>query len=199
VADDQQVVVDRTQAAVELLTLPPLADPQVQEIFQTHRGNALVTADYQVRPIDPRLGLDGCEFAGCLPAEARWILVRGALVESFVLNLLRSGPVSELTLVVEHVANVFLSAHSAQWYRDRGILIEPVRAVPLHAIVVNPTAPGSHELDSAELRRSLAQVIATVPIIDIRDPAYAGAGGLRTNDSRERRPRLRHPALRGSI
>jgi hypothetical protein len=178
VDEDKQTVIDRTQAVVQFMTLPPLTDSRVRKIAAAHRGSVLVTADDRAMPADPRLGLGSYDdTAGCSyrSADVRWMLIRGALVESFVQSVLPSGQASELTLVVEHAANVFLSTHNAQWYRDHGVLIRPLKPISLRAVVVNPIAPGSHELDSSELRQGLAEAIATVPIIDVRDPAYGVA------------------------
>jgi hypothetical protein len=49
-------------------------------------------------------------------------------------------------------------------------LEQSITLSPLRAITVNPVAPQSHRLDSAQLRAMLRAAIADVAIFDVLDP-----------------------------
>jgi hypothetical protein len=66
---------------------------------------------------------------------------------------------------------VFLSQRSAGWYRLQGISIEVKHPMVLRAITVNPVAPQSHSFDSAVLRAAIADAVADVPVLDVREDA----------------------------
>ncbi len=78
----------------------------------------------------------------------------------------------ELRIVARDPTRVFLSEHGPSWYERQGIRIEVRETIDLRAITVNPVAPRSHRLDSAELREAIVQAIPDVPVIDVLDPDY---------------------------
>ena len=158
---DAEVVARRTREAVELLRLP------------------LVPADAETVPVDRQLALTGsdAEVAGFLRAhpDATRLAVPGALCEPFAEHVLRAARGRELTLVVADGTRVFLVQHGCEWYRRQGVRIEALRAIDVRAITVNPLAPLSHRLDSATLRRRVAEAVPDVPVLDVLDPAYRAA------------------------
>lgn len=108
-------------------------------------------------------------------ARANTFLIDGALSERLLQGLVgarRERDRRELRVVARDPTRVFLSEHGPRWYRRQGIRIEVLKTIDLRAITVNPVAPRSHRLDSAELREAIAQAIPDVPVIDVLDPDY---------------------------
>jgi hypothetical protein len=169
---DMAAVAERTSAAVDLIRLPLLTDTPVRRVAMTCQGSTLVTPDLRLIPVQPRLTLEGqASVIGRLAqaqGPARWLVIRGALCESLVENMMRQSSLGETTLVVQDASKVFLSRHTASWYRRRGVRIEAVLPTSLRAITVNPVAPGSHSFDSSRLCEYLAEMIAGVPIFDVQ-------------------------------
>jgi hypothetical protein len=169
---DMATVAERTSAAVDLMRLPLLTDMPVRRVAMTCQGNTLVTPDFRLIPVHPRLALEGqASVIGSLArahGPARWLVIRGALCEPLVENMMRQSSLVETTLVVRDASKVFLSRHTASWYRRRGVRIEAVLPTSLRAITVNPLAPGSHGFDSSRLCEYLAEMIAGVPIFDVQ-------------------------------
>lgn len=183
-ATELDEVIELTAAAVEVVRLPLLEDPQVRAL--AHVGSAgaastLVSEDYGAVELAPRfvLSSETQQIAEILDANeaARWLIVAGALPEAFVQRLLRAlrGRTGELGLVVADSTHVFLSERSPQWYASQGLSIRTLDSIALEAITVNPVAPQSHTFDSARLRGALAEKIDDVPIFDVLDPGYMSA------------------------
>jgi hypothetical protein len=60
---------------------------------------------------------------------------------------------------------VFLNRFDVSWYARRGIRIVAMRSTRLCAIVVNPVAPGEHQL--LELIRHVRAAVPGVPVFDV--------------------------------
>jgi len=183
-------VVARTRDAVELVRLPELADARVRSIAEpqrvaaaagrgeSHSTSTLVDEDYETVELPPRfvLSSDAEQIASTLRRSptARWLIVDGALPESFLRGLLhaRRASARELVLVVGDSTQVFLSERGPDWYRRQGLQIETLRTIALAAVTVNPVAPQSHRLDSGQLRARLHEAIADVPILDVLHADY---------------------------
>jgi hypothetical protein len=182
-ATELDEVIELTAAAVEVVRLPVLEDPQVRALAARAAGAAstLVSEDYGAVELAPRfvLSSETQQIAEILDANeaARWLIVAGALPEAFVQRLLRAlrGRTGELGLVVADSTRVFLSERSPQWYASQGLSIRTLDSIALEAITVNPVAPQSHTFDSARLRGALAEKIDDVPIFDVLDPGYMSA------------------------
>jgi hypothetical protein len=189
---DLQEVVSRTRDAVELVLLPELDDPRLRTLVEDSRatGNrdgeapaasVLVSADYEPIELPPRFVLtgDSTQIAATLEAHprARWLIVAGALPESFLMGLLRArrGRDGALGLVVADSTHVFLSERGPGWYRRQGIEIHTLAPIALEAITVNPVAPQSHSFDSVALRALLAETLAEIPIFDVLHADYRSA------------------------
>jgi hypothetical protein len=163
---DVQAVASATRDAVELVRLP--------------------TADLaRQRPI----ALPGRVVLRAEPAEigallgehpdADTFLVEGAVGERFLQGVIgargeRGG--RGLRIVAADPTKVFLSEHPVSWYGRQGVVLEVIEGVALKAITVNPVAPQSHRLDSARLREAIEAAVPGVPVLDVLDPSYAGAG-----------------------
>ena len=109
----------------------------------------------------------------------RWLIVPGALPEAFlnVLVPLVRRLRRPLTVLVADPTKVFLSHRGVDFYARQGVGLQTLKAISLRAITVNPVAPRSHSLDSAELRGRLEEVVADVPIFDVLHADYLRAGG----------------------
>jgi hypothetical protein len=161
---DIEEVVRQTVEAVELVRLP------------------IVEEGCEALDLPPRFALtaEGEQVAAFLDAhpDARRLLIAGALPDRFLRHLLHAAQRRrrELVLVVADPTKVFLSKRGPAWYRAQEISIETLRAIDLKAITVNPVAPQSHHLDSAQLRALLAEAIDDMSVFDVLDPEYARGG-----------------------
>jgi hypothetical protein len=161
-------VVRQTVEAVELVRLP------------------LAENGFQALRLAPRFALtaEGEQLAALLDAhpDARRLEVAGALPDRFLRELLHAARRRhrELGVVVSDPTKVFLSQRGPAWYAAQGIAIQTRCSIDLKAITVNPVAPQSHDLDSAQLRALLAETIGDVPIFDVLDTDYAGTRSLAT-------------------
>ncbi len=166
-----------TAEAVELLRLPLASGPAAPVAT-----SALVRADGTRVPVPERLLLEGEPMAVrallATAPDARELLVAGALCEPFLAAVLHAG--RELTLVVADGTRVFLRHRSADWYRRQGVAIAARRAIALHAVTVNPLAPGSHRCDAHELRAAVAAALPDVPVLDVLAAAYVSVPSLST-------------------
>jgi len=153
-------VVRQTVEAVELVRLP-LAEDGCEAL-----------------DLPPRFALtaEGEQVAELLDAHpnARRLSVAGALPDRFLRHLLHAAHRRrrELVLVVADPTKVFLSKRGPGWYGAQGIEIRTQRTIELKAITLNPVAPRSHHLDSAQLQASLARAIEDIPIFDVLDRQY---------------------------
>lgn len=173
-------VVERTREAVDLVRLPVLADPRVREAAS--QESVLVGESYEQVTLPPRFALSGTqEDVGDVlrkHARARAIVVRGAVCEPFLEDLLRvwrsacGGDGATIAVVAADSTRVFLSRRGPEWYRRQGVAIETLEAIALKAITVNPVAPRSHRFASRELRERVEEVAGDVPVFDVLDPDY---------------------------
>jgi hypothetical protein len=178
---DVAEVVAQTRAAVELVRLPLVADgtdvaQRLRELASAAAGSrpsALLGEDLEPVLLAPRFVLtaEPEQIAQLLDANpaARWLLVGGALPETFLQRLAHQlqRRRRELAVVVQDPTKVFLGTRSPDWYRRRRIRLQTLARIELEAITVNPIAPQSHRFDSTQLRALLREAIAEVPILDV--------------------------------
>jgi hypothetical protein len=177
----EQVVV-RTRDAVDLVRLPEMDDrseigQRVRAIAASQRASVLVgEGDQEPVALHPQFVLTSTaeDIAGLLRAnpDARHLVVRGALCEPFLEELLSAARGRELQLTVADATKVFLSRRGCDWYRRQGLSIRVLAPIELLALTVNPVAPQSHSFDSERLRALLEDAIPDVPTLDVRDPAH---------------------------
>ena len=168
-------VAARTKDAVDLLTLPPVADPAVRRMAGRAAGSALLTKGGTLVPIPPRLALGGDAQAGSLFRQHRGathLVLGGALGDPLLDELLRLPSHDLPTLVVKDGAKVLLRRHTVAWCRRRGLRIEVLRPTKLLAITVNPVAPQSHRFDSDELRSRIRELVPGLPVCDVLAPDF---------------------------
>jgi hypothetical protein len=175
--EEIEQVVTRTREAVELVRLPVLEDERVRAIAASNPASVLVgEPNEEPLALHPRFVLtssaaDIAQLLRARPAASR-LVVRGALCEPFLAELLSAAGGRGLELVVADATKVFLTDHGCDWYRRQGIAIAVLTGINLHAITVNPVAPHSHSFDSVQLRTMIEQEIPGVPVLDVRDPTY---------------------------
>jgi hypothetical protein len=186
-AEDIEEVVRQTREAVELVRVASVraegehAERLSELALLAGRSSLLAGERGEPAVLPPRLALTAgaAELEELLDRspDARWLLLAGALPERFLGELLgavrRRG--RELTIVVADATHVFLSERSIDWYRRQGLHLRVLREIELLALTVNPVAPRSHSLDSAELRALLAQELDELAIFDVLHPDYRGA------------------------
>jgi hypothetical protein len=174
--EEIEQVVARTRDAVELVRLPELNEPHVRELAAANAASMLIGPDEEPLTLHPRFVLTStaADIGQLLRARptASHLLVRGALCEPFLAELLRATGERELELVVADATKVFLTDHGVEWYRRQGLSIATIASIDLRAITVNPVAPQSHRFDSQQLRALLEEAIPGVPVLDVRDPTH---------------------------
>jgi hypothetical protein len=193
-SSDIAEVVSQTVDAVELVRLPSVEDGSDTGVrlgrlaraggsrASGDRVTLLVDEDFEPVALPPRFVLtaEAEQIAEILDANptARWLIVAGAVPDSFLHSLVH--PLQrrrrELVLVAGDPTRVFLSKRGPEWYRRQGLHFQVLNPIALEAITVNPIAPQSHSFDSAKLRAMLGQAIPDVPIFDVLDPDYRKAG-----------------------
>lgn len=175
--EEIEQVVARTRDAVELVRLPELEKPHVREIAASNAASMLIGAPgEEPLTLHPRFVLTStaADIGQLLRARptASHLLVRGALCEPFLAELLSAAGGRELELVTADATKVFLTDHGVEWYRRQGISIAVLASIDLRAITVNPVAPQSHRFDSPRLRALLEEAIPGLPVLDVRDPTH---------------------------
>jgi hypothetical protein len=175
--EEIEQVVAHTREAVELVRLPELDQPHVREIAASNAASMLVGApEEEPLTLHPRFVLTStaADIGQLLRARptASHLVVRGALCEPFLAELLRAAVGRELELVVADPTKVFLTDHGVAWYRRQGISIAVLSSIDLRALTVNPVAPLSHRFDSPRLRALLEEAIPGLPVLDVRDPTH---------------------------
>jgi hypothetical protein len=194
-SDQIKEVVQITRRAVELVRLPALArdSPPARHLGGSHArpaGDVLLGDEQEAyTELDARfiLEADGRRIRELLEANpwGRWMIVGGALPETFLVDLAASTRALGRTLavVVGDPTRAFLARHDLSWYERQGVVLETVQPIALLALTINPVAPQSHRLDSAELQRLLGQAIPGVPILDVLGPEYrASASAAATTE-----------------
>jgi hypothetical protein len=191
-------VVSRTRDAIELVRLPLLEDLRLRELAGgagdgggsdgSGRPSLLVSADYEPVELSPRFVLtgEGEQIATLLDGNpaARWLIVHGALPESFLAGLLRArrGREGELGVIVDDSTHVFLTERGPLWYARQGLQLHALAPIALEALTVNPVAPQSHSFDSARLRALLSESLTDLPIFDVKHPDYGATQGRKAPD-----------------
>jgi hypothetical protein len=179
--DDVQDVVSITKDAVELVRLAALGaeEARVRAIAEAAEATTLVGAGGSTTAeLAPRFALraEAEQIAQALDehADARWVVVAGALPERFLADLAHAAHRRrrELTVVVADPTHVFLNKRGPEWYRRQGVELKVLAPIDLRAITVNPLAPPSDRLDSHELRAALAQAVPDVAILDVLHADY---------------------------
>ncbi|HEU4702890.1 MAG TPA: hypothetical protein VFS37_10445 [Conexibacter sp.] len=167
---DLDQLVRRTKAAVELLTLPALADAALHARAAGLTASALLCDGGQTIPLPSQIVHDRVEEVVPLlrvRADVRAVVVRGALVEPLLDQLGRVRRSAPLTVVADDATRVFLSRGTVARYRVRGLELAVLQPIPLLAVTTNPVAPLRHRFDPHELRARIAAELPGVPVLDV--------------------------------
>jgi hypothetical protein len=171
---DMEGVVTETRKAVELIRLPEVEDERLRVLAAARQDSFLVgDGASDPVPLHPRFALTSTaqEITGLLRAnpQSDQLVVRGAVCEPFLRELLGAMRGRAVELVVENATKVFLGGHGIEWYRAQGLTISVLASIRLLALTVNPCAPRSHSFESRRLRWLLEEAIPGVPVLDVRD------------------------------
>jgi hypothetical protein len=176
--EELERVVALTRDAVELVRLPALEDKRVRELAAS-RPESLLVGEAGTEPValPARFALTSTaqEISQLLRANpgAGHLVLRGALCEPFLGELLLAARGRSLEIVVEDATRVFLGERGCEWYRRRGLPLRVLAAIRLCAITVNPVAPRSHSFQSRRMCGLLEAAAPEVAVIDVRNPAYS--------------------------
>jgi hypothetical protein len=168
-ADIDQLV-RRTKAAVELLTLAAVADPDLYARAAALRTSALVPEAGGPIPLESSIVHDRVEeIVPLLRArgDVRAVIVRGALCEPLLDQLGRVRRTAPLTVIADDATRVFLQRGTCARYRARGIELAVLQPIPLLAVTTNPVAPLRHRFGPHELRARIADELPGVPVLDV--------------------------------
>jgi hypothetical protein len=174
--EDIAQVVAKTRAAVELVCLPPLENERVLALAR-ERPESMLLAAAGGPPVSlpERFGLTGAatQISQLLAAHpgADHLVLRGALHEPLLRNLLPAGRRGRMTIVADDSTKVFLGERGCDWYGRNGLQLRVLRPIRLCALTINPVAPRSHSFDSRRLRGMLEGELGGVAILDVRDLA----------------------------
>lgn len=182
--DRIEEIVQITRRAVELVRLPALdpGSPPARWLAASSAplasgvllGDDLAASELEARFI---LTADAPRIRALLDANpsARWLIVAGALPEGFLGDLAAAAHSRgrTLTVVIGDPTKAFLSARDLGWYARQGITLAVLEPIALLALTINPVAPQSHRLDSAELQLKLCEAIPGLPVVDVLGPDYA--------------------------
>jgi hypothetical protein len=184
--DQLEEIVSITRRAVELVRLPALnPDSPPARLARSRQplpNGALIDEDLEATELPPRFVLTaGAPLIGTLldaNPTAHWLTVAGALPEAFLSDLAAAvhSRGRSLIVVVADPTRAFLATRDLGWYARQGIALQTVEPISLLALTVNPVAPQSHRLDSAELQSALGEAIEDVPIIDVLERPILEAG-----------------------
>ena len=174
---DLDQLVRRTRAAVELLTLPAVADEALHARAAALDASALLLDEGEAVPLDSAIVHDRVEAIVPLlrgRTDVRAVVVRGALVEPLLDQLGRVRRRAPLTVIADDATRVFLRGGTCARYRARGVDLAVLTPIPLLAVTTNPVAPLRHRFDAEELRARIAAELPGVPVLDV----LAGAAAL---------------------
>jgi hypothetical protein len=175
-SDDIEEVVSQTRAAVDLVNLPEVVDPQPGELLRANADGLLIDRLGEQVKLPRGFALSATEQEiGQLLREhpqPRRLLIAGALCEPLLEGLAKALRGAPLDVVVADTTKVFLTRRPLGWYRRHALNIQALQRVNLIAITVNPLAPGAHRFDSAELLGLLGQAIPGVPLLDVLSRDY---------------------------
>lgn len=170
-SSNMNTLVQKTKFVVELINLP-LAEDGIIEAFDPvengvwgmdMEGNIIdfgMTSSLAVAPLDKEMTKD-----------MRYIFAGGALTDRFLNQMLNSGIVKNVTLLVRDFTKIFVNEMLYRNFVSRGGRIQVLQKSKLVAVCVNPTAPNGYVLDSDILCEKLQEAIK-LPVYDIVKNSY---------------------------
>ena len=95
-------------------------------------------------------------------------LIPGALVDSVVVPLLKSGVMRNVRLVVKDPSKVLLSPDTLDKLPLRGVSLETVEAAKIICVTINPVSAYGWKFDPDAFKRAMAAAV-TVPVINVKE------------------------------
>lgn len=95
-------------------------------------------------------------------------LIPGALVDSVVVPLLKSGVMRNVRLVVKDPSKVLLSPDTLDKLPLRGVSLETVEAAKIICVTINPVSAYGWKFDPNAFKRAMAAAV-TVPVINVKE------------------------------
>jgi hypothetical protein len=194
-------VVAITQDAVDLVRLPVVEDARVRALAAGGASGGSGDAGGASLLVDSARVGGGAEGAGnsaggitrlperfALASSAQEIarallanpgadhlVLRGALHEPFLRELLQVARERPLQVVVQDSTKVFLSERGRAWYERQGFSLRVLAPIGLRVLTINPLAPQSHSFESRRLRGLLEGAVRGVAVVDVREGQSAVA------------------------
>lgn len=177
-----QDVVDATARAFGWATVAQVEDPQTRALAMAAADKSMLVFAEDVIPLPSAFALtvgarDLLSLLGTRTGLEPMFLIAGVLPESLLEALLPHSRRSRIRVVATDPTKVFVGSRTVDWYRRRGVVVEVLKRARLGAVTVNPLKPPSVRLDSRRLCQAIGESLRhQVPVMDVLDPSYAGAG-----------------------
>ncbi len=179
VGNREELVVDRTITEIEKLTLPELRDPRMikysRQLFLKKSGG-IINSKGQLIPLE-----SSTSFGSIREIEKRLdqnsltaLILPGALIDSFVENLLYSLKLKDCSLIVQDGTRNFLNKRNLNLLKKFNVELKVLDSIELLAVTVNPYSPYGVYLDSEQLVEKIEGRIFPVPVFDLLSDEYQG-------------------------
>ncbi len=178
IGNTEQLVVSRTLAEVQKLTLPAIIDKglkkKVKEVYSQGNGG-IVLAGGELRPLTSKTSFGSVkEIVYILNTvkDVETIILNGALINSFVEKLLYHTNLRDFQLVVRDGTRVFLDKGKLNLLERRNIKLKVFNPINLTAVTVNPVSPYGARLNSRIIVNKLRQELKDIPVYDVMSEEY---------------------------
>lgn len=175
VAQDMKKVIELTLYTLQLLMLQNEANYEIvnlaKEILE-HDSIGIINKDMTIKKLDLLTALDAAnEIQEKLDADSKYIVVRGALTDKLLEDLMRqSNKYRDLTFLVEDGTKLFLSKNIFEKFHKKGGIIKTLNPVNIIAITINPTSPEGLSFNKEKFLKLLKEK-AKIPVFDL-GPSY---------------------------
>lgn len=172
-ADSMDQLALQVERQVLLLTLPALdrelAEP-VRELMDRRPKVRALALDGRggIRSLLEADSLAGCggQAAEALEEGDRFLVLRGALTDRLIQDLLTNGLPGGLTLVAEDGTRLFLTQESLDRLQGRGVQLAVLHRLALGMVSLNPMRRDGSLADSAALLAAVRSRVK-VPVLDL--------------------------------
>ncbi|MFW6266415.1 MAG: hypothetical protein ACOC21_02505 [Halanaerobiales bacterium] len=176
VGNTEELVIKKTIHEIRRLTLPELKSKRLQKVagdFFAKKEDGILTEDGELHKLSSRTSFGHKREISQFNAEKiKAIIFNGALVDSFVEDLLFKLKLSDCQLIVKDGTRVFLNKRNMNLLQKQNINIKVFHSIKLLAITVNPTSPQGRKLDSNQLVWGLREKLPNVPVYDLLGSEY---------------------------
>jgi len=171
-----EILAEKTAFALELLQTPLINSEihtDLEAAIKTHptaRAILLNQGKHQVNctAIDlPSLVGFGQDISKELRKNTFVLLLRGAVTDQVINELLKEPHFASLVLVVEDGTRLFLKPETAHKLRNRNIELAVLDALDVRLVCLNPTRSNGQLLNPQPLLAALRQKITNIPVVDL--------------------------------